>query len=416
MEGNPMSAEKTFFGQFLTLCRNRDYMLLWSGQATSAVGSQITELTFPLLVLTLTASPVQAGVIGALRTLPYFLFSLVAGALIDRWNRKYVMLFCDIGRTLCWASIPLAFAFGHLTTAQLYLVAVVEGTLAVFFSIAETAAISKAVPKESLSIAVAQNEVTFGATTFLGPSLGGTLYGLSSTLPFLVDAISFMISAFSLLFIKTKLQDEQIHAQHHLWQEILEGLLWLKREPRLLLLAFFDGWLYLLGPGLTLIVIVLGQHLHMSPFALGLTFALAGICDIVGALVVVPLQKRFCIGKIISGTSWLLVIIWPLCALVPHVITIVVVMMGFYFLISMYVVITTSYRLVWIPDVFQGRLNSIFRLISYGSQALSLALTGLLLQNIGATLTIIVFFFGYVILALVATLNTPLNNAPLLED
>src|SRR5258706_876924 len=104
------------------LWRNRDYMLLWSGQTVSSIGSGVSQLAFPLLVLALTHSPAQAGIAGALRTLPYFIFTLPGGALIDRWNRKWVMILCDSGRALSLASIPVALALGHLTIAQLYLV------------------------------------------------------------------------------------------------------------------------------------------------------------------------------------------------------------------------------------------------------------------------------------------------------
>src|SRR5579863_2624707 len=90
-----------------SLWRNRDYMLLWSGQVVSNMGSQVSQLAFPLFILLLTHSPVQAGLAGALRALPYLIFSLPAGALIDRWDRKRVMILCDSGRALALGSIPV---------------------------------------------------------------------------------------------------------------------------------------------------------------------------------------------------------------------------------------------------------------------------------------------------------------------
>src|SRR5579863_2777914 len=107
------------------LWRNRDYMLLWSGQMVSSVGTRVSQLAFPLLVLALTHSPAQAGLIAALRGLPYALFILPAGALVDRWNRKRVMILCDTGRALALGSIPVALLLGHLSLIQLYSVALV---------------------------------------------------------------------------------------------------------------------------------------------------------------------------------------------------------------------------------------------------------------------------------------------------
>src|SRR5450432_2859065 len=102
----------------LPLWRNRNFLLLISGQGVSAIGTQVSQFAFPLLILALTHSPAQTGLITALRGLPYALFSLPAGALVDRWNRKHVMLLCDAGRAIALASIPIAFAFGVINMVQ----------------------------------------------------------------------------------------------------------------------------------------------------------------------------------------------------------------------------------------------------------------------------------------------------------
>ena len=104
-----MSVKKAKLSQSNSLWHNRNYLLLWSGQTISSVGSGVSQIAFPLLVLMLTHSPAQAGLAGALRAAPYFIFTLPGGALIDRWNRKWVMILCDAGRALSLGSIPVAF-------------------------------------------------------------------------------------------------------------------------------------------------------------------------------------------------------------------------------------------------------------------------------------------------------------------
>ena len=89
----------------IPLRRNRDFILLWSGQVVSTLGSEVSGLAFPLLVLSLTGSPAQAGIVGFARGLPYLLVYLPAGALVDRWNRKHVMLAADAGRALAIGSV-----------------------------------------------------------------------------------------------------------------------------------------------------------------------------------------------------------------------------------------------------------------------------------------------------------------------
>ena len=205
-----------------SLWRNRDFLFLWSGQAISLIGTSSSQLAFPLLILALTGSPAQAGFIGALGILPFLLLSLPAGALIDRWNRKRTMIICDVGRTLSMASIPFALVIGHLIVIQLYLTSIITGTFFVFFNIAEVACLPRVVSKEQLPDAAARNEATMNVSFLLGPLLGGSLYGIGRALPFLADAISYVISVISLLFIKTKFEQERIVTRCNLRTEILE--------------------------------------------------------------------------------------------------------------------------------------------------------------------------------------------------
>ena len=96
-----------------TLWRNGDFLLLWSGQAVSTLGSAISALALPLLVLALTHSPAQTGLIAAVQVIPYLVFALPAGALIDRWDRKAVMIRCDLARAAALGSVPQAAAWGR---------------------------------------------------------------------------------------------------------------------------------------------------------------------------------------------------------------------------------------------------------------------------------------------------------------
>src|SRR5438128_5003028 len=133
-----------------SLWHNRDYMLLWSGQVVSVLGSRFSEIIFPLLAWDITGSLLPAGILVACYRLPLVLFSLPAGALIDRWDRKRAMMWCDTLRCLAFATIPLSAALGALTIWQLFLVALIEGTLSVFFNVAQVAALPRVVPKEQL--------------------------------------------------------------------------------------------------------------------------------------------------------------------------------------------------------------------------------------------------------------------------
>ena len=98
-------------------------MLLWTGQAVSVLGSRVSSIAYPLLVLALTRSPAQAGLVGFAGTLPYLLFQLPAGGLVDRWNRKRTMIACELGRGLALGSLALAWWLRALSFVQIVLVA-----------------------------------------------------------------------------------------------------------------------------------------------------------------------------------------------------------------------------------------------------------------------------------------------------
>src|SRR5262249_43906356 len=159
-----------------SLWRNRDFLLLWIGQAISSVGGEVSGLAVPLLILALTHSPQQAGFAAAVGVLPPLLLGLPAGALVDRLDRKRLMITCDVLRALNLASIPIALALGRLTLVQLYLFAVVEGSCAAIFNLANIVCIQRVVPKEQLPDAIARRETSEGAVTLLGPALGGVLF------------------------------------------------------------------------------------------------------------------------------------------------------------------------------------------------------------------------------------------------
>ena len=140
----------------ITLAQSRLCAALERPTAFLTAGTQVTSLALPLLILAITHSAAQAGIVAACSSLPRFLFALPAGALVDGWDRKRVMIVCDSVQVVAMASIPIALAFNHLSMIQLYLVAFSQGTCFVFFWLARLAALPRVVPKEQLSAAVAE--------------------------------------------------------------------------------------------------------------------------------------------------------------------------------------------------------------------------------------------------------------------
>lgn len=395
---------------------NRDYILLWGGQMISAIGSRVSMLAFPLFVLALTHSPAQAGLIGAMRGLPYALFMLPAGALIDRWNRKRVMILCDVGRAIALGSIPLALTLGRLTIAQIYIVSLVEGTLFTFFSLAHIACLPHVVSKEQLPTAVAQESIIDSVTELIGPSIGGVLYGIGRAVPFLTDAISYGASVVSLFFIKAKFQEDRNPEPLHLWADIKEGLSWLWKQPLLRFLALLTGGMIAPVVGYSLILIVIAQSQHASAFTIGVIFACGGVGSILGAFLVTPLQKRFTFGQIMIVSTWIWALTWLLFAIAPNPLILGIVTAVSFIIVPIYLSVQFGYRLALIPDHLQGRVNSVFRLIAFGSEPIGLAVTGILLQAFGPITTVLILFVPQFFLSIAASLNKGFRNAKPIEE
>ena len=351
-----------------------------------------------------------------MRSLTYILFTLPAGALLDRWDRKRAMVYCDIGRTLSLASIPIAIALSHLTVIQLYLVAIVSGTLEVFFDIAELACLPQVVTKEQLPEALGRTQATTGIVNLISPSLGGVLFSLRSLLPFLVDALSYTISVCSLLLIRVPFQEQRAASMRNLQAEISEGLRWLWHQPLLRTMALVTSGNIFSGAGFPLIVIVIAQSHHASAVTIGLIFSIGGVGGIVGAAIVGQVQRRFSFAQVIICTLWLYVILWLPLAVLPSPFVLGLATALLFFIGLFYNVVYVSRRLAMTPDALQSRVNSVARLIGLGFSPLGLALTGLLLQYYGPQLTVLLSVGVQALLALLATINPHIRSALPLKE
>ena len=394
-----------------SLWRNRDYLLLWSGQLISTTGSGISQIAFPLLALAVTGSPAQAGLVSALRSLSYVLFTLPAGALLDRWDRKRFMIICDIGRALCLVSIPLALMLGQLTIIQIYIVAFVSGTLGVFFDIAELACLPQVVAQEQLPGAVGRTQAAAGVMNLVGPPLGGALFTLRSFLPFLVDAVSYAVSACSLFLIRVPFQKQREAPVRKLGSEIGEGLRWLWNQPLLRTMALLTSGNVFCGAGFTLIVIVAAQQYHASDATIGLIFGIGGLGGVLGALIAGRVQQRFSFAQVIVVALWLYAAFWLLLATLPSPFLLGLITALLFFIGPFYGGTHISRRLAITPDTLQSRVNSVSRLIGLGLSPLGQALTGLLLQNNGLKVTILLSAGAQILLALIATVTPQIRHA-----
>jgi MFS family permease len=397
-----------------SLWRNRDWLLLWSGQLVSTLGTRVSVLAFPLLGLAVTDSPAQAGLITAARGIPSTLLAMPAGALVDRWDRKRTMLVCDLGRAAVLGSVAGALLGGSLTLVHLVVAALVEGGLSTFFALAESACLPRVVPPHQLATAAAADQASAASADMVGPAIGGVLFGLGPGIPFLADALSYLVSFASLLGMRTPFQEARQAPSGavavSLRREVVDGLRWVWRQPLVRFLALLHGGVNLCGFGYMLILIVVARQQGATPVETGLVLGAGGGAAVVGSVLVAPLVRVVGRGWVLVGSTWVLALTWLAYALAPTPAWLALANAVACAAIPPYMATQLGFRLASTPDALQGRVASVFRVLSYGLQPLSLLLTGVLLERTGAVTTVVVLFLPQVVLAVAATLQPALAS------
>jgi predicted MFS family arabinose efflux permease len=367
------------------LWRQREYMLLWSGQVVSSLGSHASGIVVTLLILAL---------------VPYIVLSLPVGVWVDRWNRQHVMLWCDLGRALASASVPLALWFDALTLGQLYMVAAVHGTLLVFFNLAEVAALPKVVATAQLPQAIAQNQAGHSAAAIAGPALGSWLYQhLGRSLPFVLDALSYLASALTIWRLRTPLAAVPASAPRNLRAEMMVGLRWLWGQALVRRMAVVTCLSNFVSAAPPLLLIVLAKAQGAGEAQIGLVFSAGGVGGLLGALAGGWVSRRFSFGAVIVGTLALQALLLPALALVPGTAAMAAVYGVMMFCAPIYNVVQLSRRLAMIPDGLQGRVNSAYRMAANLLYPVGAALCGLLIEHWGAVPALAAFTTVALVLA-----------------
>jgi MFS family permease len=279
------------------LRENLNFRRFFIGQSVSLLGDQISAIALPLTaVLALDASAAQMGVLTTLYLVPNLLFSLHAGAWVDRHgSRRQTMVVTDVGRGLLIGSIPVAYAFGHLTWTHLYVVAFASGVLTVFFHVAYGAMIQMIVPRSDY---VPANSLVHGSRAFsfvAGNSIGGALVALlRGPYALAVDAVSYFWSA---LFLTRMNLDEPPGAPHEPGA-VTAGARWIWRNRIIraelfgvATLNFFNFMLF------ALFVLYATRSLHIGPAALGIVLGVAAIGTLGGSFVTARVARVIGIGR-----------------------------------------------------------------------------------------------------------------------
>jgi MFS family permease len=396
------------------LWRNRDWMLLMAGQLLSSLGSQLTTIAYPLLVLALTHSPAKAGLVGFARILPTPLLGLLAGEAADRWDRKRVMIVADGVRAVAVAALAAAILLDAVPFALIVVIAFIEGTGSVFFSGAEVGAMRAVVPTRQLPAAVGAQRARSATVSLVGPPAGGALFNLGRSLPFLGDAASYSFSFVSLLAMRTPFQEPRQPDPASLRARTAEGFRFLWSRPFLRTTTF----LYAIGnfalPGILLVIVVAGERAGLSGGRIGALFAAFAAFLLIGSLASPLFRRRFSMRTIILIELWLwlgsgLYLIWPNV----YVLTAAILPQAVAMPVTDSVVV--GYRITVIPDRLLGRVESVRAALGQIASPLGPLAAGILLETTSSRATVAVFTACGVALAVWGTVSPVIRNAPRLD-
>jgi hypothetical protein len=393
------------------LRRNRDFLLLQSGQLLSDAGTQSTSIAYPLLVLALTHSAAQAGVVSFARALPFALFAIPAGVAADRWNRRRLMIAADGVRVVAVAVLAATVLVHREAFWTFPVVAFVEGTGAALFSAAQVGALRAVVPVHQLVAAAGAQTGRQAAVRLAGPPLGGALFGIARALPFIVDAVSYAFSTLSLLAMRTPFQAERTRDRSPLRSQLAEGFQFVWHQPFMRTCALLFGLTNFIAPGIMLSVVVIGTRQGLSGGAVGVLVAAFGACLLLGSLLS-PLVRRLLPPRavlLLELWTWLgcgAFLLWPNAyVLVAGIIPTALV-------IPSTDSVVHGYRIAMTPDHLLGRAESVRTTISLLIAPLGPLLAGALLGAVSARATIAVFVASALVLALWGTLSPSIRQAP----
>ena len=374
------------------LWRDGEFLKLWSGQAISEIGSQVSQLALPTVaILVLHATPFQVGLLVACENLAFPVLGLVAGVYADRLRRRPIMIACDLGRMLALASVPVAFAFNVLGMTQMYVVALVTGVGTVFFDVAYQSYLPALIERGDLVEGNTKLQVTGSGAQMVGPALAGFLIQLiGPARAVAADAASFLVSVLSLWWIgrpEPAPQPGTASGRRGFFFEMWEGIQVVFGNPTIWKIAGSTSTSNLGGNIFFAVYLIFAYRvLHLSPGTIGIIFGAGAVGGLLGALSGSWIARRIGLGPtlfvtiVAGGLSMILVPLAQFGLAVPLLLAQTVIAS---FSNPVYNINQVSLRQAITPGRVQGRMNATVRTIIWGTLPIGAFIGGVIGSTYG---------------------------------
>lgn len=340
------------------LWRNRDFGIFWLAQTLSTAGDSFSYVAIPLLILHATGSVTQMGLLTGLTGAASILTGIFAGVVVDRVDRRRLLIACDVGRAMLYALVPFAWVLGPQTWL-LYLVMPLGGAFGMLFQVGYVTAVPNLVEPDRITEANGRLYASYAAASIAGPMLAGVVSGLlGPTAAIAIDAASFAVSGLGLFLVRLV---SHVTSSGVTWSSLLVGARFLWRHPVLRALTVLLSFLTFLTLGLTDIFIYHLKHdLAQPDSTVGYVLACAALGTVIAALIVAPARRRLGFGACWIASYALVGVVIAGVGRSTSVPAIAALITAFAFGTSMAGICSMSLRQEVTPDYLLGRVTSAF--------------------------------------------------------
>lgn len=376
----------------------------------SVTGTQAGQIAYPLLTLAITHSPADAGIVQFARVAPVAALSVLSGVAADHFDRKKQMMIADAARVLSVGALAAAVVTHHATLPLIALASLVEGAGATVFGSASSGALRAIVPEGQRADAANVEQARLAAVRLGGYPLGGALFGIARSMPFVVDSLSYLFSLVSLRLIRTRFQEERERDTASVRVRIAEGFRFLWTQPFLRTTYLLFSFGNLVIPAITLTTIVVARRQGFSSAAIGALSLGIGSGLLIGAGCSRWIRGRLSMRAILvlelwAATATLAFVAWP------SVYVLFAAVLPQFIVVPSTDAVRLAYELRVIPDRLLGRVLGAGANISALLYPLGPLVAGFLLSTISARETVAAFGAISVLLAVWATLSPSLRIA-----
>ncbi len=375
------------------LLRNRSFTIFWGGQTLASLGNMFALIAMPLLVFQATGQVVQMGLVTATFTISQLVAGVFAGQLIDSFNRRALMIFCDASRALLFATIPLVWTLAGAQVWLIYVVTALGAMLGMIFQVGFITTVANLVEKEQIITANGHINASMAITAMIGPLLGGVaVERFGPAIALSGQAAAFAVSALSLLLIRLRPAHagENAPAEDKGLRGMLAGVRFLFAQPVLRAVTILLlGYGLATGAALDLFIFHIKSDLHQGGTAIGFVFAASSIGAIIGSLGAGSLRKRLGFGPSYLGATALSGIPFILIGLLSNLYALVALAALFQLVSTVQGSNSMSLRQEITPEGLLGRVTAAFWTISGVMTPLGAAAGTALAARIGAPDTFI---------------------------